>query len=91
MKNMLKEALKKRDFSEDAAILTKAAVIVRNDIFNHHCVSFTGAFLPNCQEDSLPSSLKSLVSLILNGPNLKIRTDMKHKLVLLLPKFYCTM
>ena len=68
---MLKEALKKRDFSEDAAILAKAAVIVRNDIFNHHCVSFTGAFLPNCQEDSLPSSLKSLVSLILNGPNLK--------------------
>ena len=71
MKNMLKEAFKKRDFSEDSAILAKATVIVRNDIFNHHCVSFTGAFLPNCQEDSLPSSLKSLVSLILNGPNLK--------------------
>ena len=71
MKNILKEALKKRDFSEDAAILAKAAVIVQDDILNHHCVSFTGAFLPNCQEHSLPSSLKSLVSLILNGPNLK--------------------
>lgn len=71
MENMSKEALKKWDFSEDAVILAKAAVIVRNDIFNHHCINFTGAFLPNCQEDSLPSSLKSLVSLILNGPNLK--------------------
>ena len=35
MKNMLKEALKKRDFNEDAWILAKAAVIVRKDIFNH--------------------------------------------------------
>ena len=75
---MLKEALKKWDFSEDAVILVKAAVIVWDDIFDHHCINFTGAFLPNCQEDSLPSSLKSLVSLILNGPNLK---NMKHRLV----------
>ena len=68
---MLKEALKKWDFSEDAVILAKAAVIVRDDIFDHHCINFTGTFLPYCQEDSLPSSLKSLISLILNGPNLK--------------------
>ena len=68
---MLKEALKKWDFSEDAVILAKAAMIVRDDIFDHHCINFTGAFLPNCQEDSLPSSLKSLVLLILYGPNLK--------------------
>lgn len=68
MENMLKEVLKKRDFSEDAMTLAKAAVIVRNDIFNHHCSNFSGAFLLNCQEDSLPFSLKSLVSLILNGP-----------------------
>jgi len=68
MENMLKEALKKQDFS---AILSKAAVIVQNDIFNHHCVGFPGSFLPNCWEDFLPSSLKSLVSLILNGSKLK--------------------
>ena len=48
MENMLKEVLKKRDFSEDAMTLAKAAVIVRNDIFNHHCSNFSGAFLPNC-------------------------------------------
>ena len=69
--NMLKEALKKRDFSEDVAILDKAATIIRNDIFNHDSFTFTGSFPPKCQENSLPSSLKSLVSLILNGPNLK--------------------
>jgi len=62
---MLKEALKKWKFSEDVMMLAKAAMIVWNDIFNHHCINFTGAFPPNCQENSLPSSLKSL---ILNGP-----------------------
>ena len=71
MRNMLKEALKKRDFSEDVTVLAKAAKIVRDDIFNHDHFTFTGSFPPRCQEDSLPSSLKSLVSLILNDPNLK--------------------
>ena len=72
---MLKEALKKWDFSEDAVILAKAAVIVRDDIFDHHCINFTGAFLPNCQEDFLPSSLKSLILLILNG----LKDQEKHE------------
>ena len=60
---MLKEALKKRDFNEDAWILAKAAVIVRKDIFNHEGFKFTGSFQQNCQERSVPSSLKSLISL----------------------------
>ena len=33
--------------------------------------SFTGSLTPNCQENSLPSSLKSLVSYIFNDPNLE--------------------
>jgi len=72
---MLKEVLKKKDFSENTIILhtcilflAKAATI---DVFNHWCLQFTRSFPPDCQENSLPSSLKSLVSLVLNGPNLK--------------------
>ena len=71
MQNMLKEALRKRDFSEDAITLAKATTIIRNDVFNHQCLQFNGSFSPGCQQNSLPSSLKSLVSLILNGSNLK--------------------
>ena len=71
MANLLKDALEKHDFSEDATILAKAAVIVRQDIFSHQGFQFTGQFQSKCQEDSLPSSLKSLVSMILKGPNLK--------------------
>ena len=71
MQNILKEALRKRDFSEDAIILAKAATIIQNNVFNHRCLQFTGSFSPGCRDNSLPSSLKSLISVILNGPNLK--------------------
>ena len=67
---MLKKAIDKRDFSEDAVVLAKAAAIIRNDVFNHGCFQFTGSFPHHCQENSLSSSLKSFVSLIFNGPNL---------------------
>ena len=66
-----KGSTKEKNFSEGAVILAKAAAIIRNDVFNHQCFQFSGNFPPGCQESSLPSSLKSLVSLIFNGPNLK--------------------
>ena len=71
VQSILREALKERDFSEDANILAKAATIIRTDIFNHGNFKFTGCFQSNCQENSVPSSLKLLISLIVNGPNLK--------------------
>ena len=77
MRTMLKKAIDKRDFSEDAIVLAKAAAIIRNDVFNHGCFQFTGSFPHHCQENSLPSSLKSLVSLILNG---QIRKNMNRRL-----------
>ena len=61
---MLKEELKKSNFFEDATILVKAAMIIRDDTFNHQCFKFNGCFSTECQENSLPSSLKSLISLI---------------------------
>ena len=71
MESMLRDAMKKRNFSEDLEILAKAATIIRNDIFSQEWFKFSGSFPPNCQEDCLPTTLKSLVSLILSGPNLK--------------------
>ncbi|KAK3868809.1 hypothetical protein Pcinc_025847 [Petrolisthes cinctipes] len=67
MSNMLRDALKQRDFSDDANILAKAAKITKNEIFDHEGFRFTGSFTPNCQEESVPASLKSPVSIKLNG------------------------
>jgi len=57
---MFKDALKQRDFSEDALILAKAAMIILNDAFRHECFKFNGNFPSKCQENSIPSSLLSL-------------------------------
>ena len=55
---MLRDAIKKHDFSEDVEILAKATKIIRNDIFDQDWFKFNGCFPPECQEDSLPTSLK---------------------------------
>ena len=57
---MLSDALVIRDFSEDARILSKAAAIIRKDMFSHARFKFTGSFTEECQEISLPASLKLL-------------------------------
>lgn len=75
MHSLLKDALKKRDISDDANNLAKVASIVRNDILEHKGFSFAGCFPLECQEKSIPTSLKSLVSMIINGLNLK---DQNH-------------
>jgi hypothetical protein len=67
---LLKDALKQRDFSADAEILAKAARIVRKDMFLHKGFNFSGCF-PMERQLHLPSSLRSLVSMILNGLDIK--------------------
>jgi hypothetical protein len=71
MKDMLKEALKKRDYDDDAVVLAKAAKIIRNDILNHDGFDFTGSFSAGCQSKSIPSSLKYLLTMIMKNPNMK--------------------
>ena len=82
MRNMIQDALKKRDFSEDALILARAASIIRKDIFNHEGILFNGSFPEKCQDTSLPSSLKTLrkknpkhASLLARPYSLTLRND----------------
>ena len=67
LQGMVKDAIKKRDFSEDATILAKASAIVRRDILKNKGFNFSGSFTTDCQETSTPASLKSLISMILSG------------------------
>ena len=76
MKNMLKEALKKRDFTEDALILAKAAMIVRNDILSHEGFKFTGSFQQNCRRESQACLTASQV-IVYNVKNNRPRSRMQ--------------
>ena len=71
MKDVIRDTLKCRDFDEDALNLAKVAKIIRKDILNHENFKFTGTFPPACQEQSIPSSLKYLLTMIMNGSKLK--------------------
>ena len=64
-----------KNHSEEATILAKAAMIIRNGIFNHQGFKFDGHFASKCQENALPSSLKKLISLMYNGLTLKNKTN----------------
>ena len=68
---LMRDVVKERDFTDDAIILSKAAKIIRKDVFTHQQFQFNGTFHHGCQRTSAPSSLMSLVALILNGPNVE--------------------
>ena len=44
---------------------------IREEIFEKDLFRFSGVFPEDCEEMSVPESLKSLVSLLLYGPNIK--------------------
>lgn len=69
--HLLKDALNKRNYNKDAEILAKAATIVRKDIISHKTFSFSGNFSEDCQSSCIPASLRSLISMIINGLDIK--------------------
>ena len=58
------------DADDDAICLAKAAHIIRRDMLEIH-TSFDGSFPVGCQEDAVPKSLIALISMIMDGPNIK--------------------
>jgi hypothetical protein len=71
MEAMLKEALKKRDSTKEAQLLSQTATTIRKDILAHKTGCYTVKFEKNSQQDSYPASLDFLVSMIISGKNLK--------------------
>ena len=72
------------DCEGDALVLAKAAKIIRRDVANHKGFHFNGTFNNHCQHDSVPSTLKTLLSMLLVGADLKDQaaTDFQANLTL---------
>lgn len=75
IKQMLKNTL--TDYEADAVILAKAANIIRPDIFRSNEFHFNATFPPNCQENSVPTTLKMLVSMLLYGPGVNSQNSLE--------------
>lgn len=63
-----------RNYDDDAMILSKAAQIVRKDMMKSHYI-FQGSFEIGCQQKSVPQSLKTLIGMILGGPNIQTQSS----------------
>ncbi|KAL7405136.1 hypothetical protein ABVT39_024257 [Epinephelus coioides] len=72
MREVLKQALN-CDYEEDLLILAKAAKIVPCDIYNFTGFKLNASFPTECQQNSVPINLKSLVTMML------VRADLKDQ------------
>ena len=66
------------DLDTDALTLAKAAKILRRDMFEHSQELFNGLFIPDCQQESVPLSMLSLVSMTLDGPSIEDQSTKEH-------------
>ncbi len=58
------------DYDDEAAILAKAATIVRRDMLSNKKQEFDGKFDEYCQQEYPPQSLKTLIAMTLDGANM---------------------
>ena len=71
------------DYEGDALLLAKAARIVRKDIVSHKGFHFDGKFGSDCcQQESVPSTLKTIVSMLLNGADLNYQDSVDSQAIL---------
>ena len=71
LKKLLRETTDSRDFEAEALAMAKLVKVVRQEIFEWAPFYFTGSFPPNCQENSVPPTLKTLISMLLYGPSVQ--------------------
>ena len=70
MQEILKQSMA-CDYEGDALLLAKSSKIVRKDVMGYNGFHFDGISGHGCQQQSVPSSLITLVSMLLNGADLK--------------------
>ena len=71
LNSLVKDAMKEREYKDDVKAIARVAKVIRGDMFDHKGFKFSGNFSGTCQLDSVPTSLKTLVSMILSGPSLR--------------------
>ena len=63
-----------RDFDNEAMTLLKATRIIRRDMLDTKS-KFNGTFNNSCQQQSVPESLKTLIGMILGGPDINTQSS----------------
>ena len=71
LKSFLKDSVKSRHAEKETIHMANTVKTIREDMFNFEGFKFSGSFPVKCQQASVPPSLICLVSMLLNGTNIK--------------------
>ena len=74
LQKLLTEELESYDFDKDALSMVHVTKLIRQEMSNKQFHTFDGSFTPHCQDDSVPNSLKVLISMLLYGSNINEQT-----------------
>ena len=74
MAAVLKKAIEINSDSE-AMLIAKTASIICRDLLNMDKSTFHGTFETNCQETSVPQSLRSLIEMIMGGASIEMQAS----------------
>ena len=71
LQKMLQDPINFCDFNSEAILTAKVVKIIRRDIFERESFKFCGSFPCNCQENFVSPTLKTFMSMLLNGTNVQ--------------------
>ena len=66
-KKLLRESMDAQDYECQMLIMAKVVKFLRREILSSKSSPFTGNFLPECQNQSVPAALKLFVSMLFDG------------------------
>ena len=70
LNSLLQDVKKVRNYDQDMRAIQNTANLIREDMFDHNGFKFDGKFDENCQKTSVPSSLITLVSMLIYGSSI---------------------
>ena len=75
LKKLLKNTMSHCNFESEAILMAKLVKVMRQEICDRKPFQFSGNFPPKCQENSIPTTLKIFISMLLNGPHVQHQDD----------------
>ena len=89
LKKLLKDTISHCDFESEAILMAKLVKVMRQEIFDWKPFQFSGNFPLKCQENSIPTTLKIFISMLLNGPHVQHQDDNETQACLTISQLVC--
>ena len=89
LQKLLKDTITYRDFDSEAILMAQLAKVMRQEIVNCKPFQFSGEFPLKCQENSIPTTLKTFISMLFNGPDVQDQDNCESQACLTISQLVC--